>query len=209
MKYRILPVTTMLQNTTLCWCPKTNKAVVTDPGNDVPLILNAIKDESVQVEKILLTHGHFDHVGGAEQLAKTLDVPIYGPDEGDAFLIRQLPEQCQLFGVDFMPAFEPDKWMKAGDLVSFGDETFEMRFCPGHTPGHLVFVNHQAKTLIVGDVLFKGAIGRTDFPGGNHQQLIDSIKVQLFTLPDDFTFIPGHGDTSTIGVEKTTNPFVR
>ena len=208
MKYRIIPVTSMAQNTTLCWCPKTRKAVITDPGADVPRILKAISEEEIEVEKILLTHGHFDHIGGAQDLAKRCKVPIYGPDIRDAFLIRQLPQQCQMFGVAELPSFEPDYWMIAGQKITFGLETFEMRFCPGHTPGHLVFINHQAQIGIVGDVLFKEAIGRSDFPGGDHVQLLDSIKTQLFTLPDDFIFIPGHGAISTIGHEKQANPFV-
>jgi len=209
MKYKIIPVTALAQNTCLCWCPQTKKAVITDPGNDVPLILEKLQQEKLTVEKILLTHGHFDHIGGAETLAKQLNVPIYGPDLADAFLIRQLPEQCQLFGVEKMPSFEPDFWMKAGEQIQFGNEIFDIIHCPGHTPGHLVLVNHQAKLMIVGDVIFKGGIGRSDFPGGNQQQLLESIKTKLLTLPEDFAFIPGHGPISTIGQEKQSNPFIR
>ena len=209
MKYRIIPVTALMQNTTICWCDKTKSAVITDPGDEIDTIMQVIDELDLNIERIMLTHGHFDHVGGSQVLAEKLNIPINGPDIRDADLIRKLPAQCKMFSVPHLPAFEPDTWMKAGDIMTFGEEQFEMRFCPGHTPGHLIFVNHQAKLAIVGDVIFRGAIGRSDFPGGNQQDLLNSIKHQFLTLPDDLQFIAGHGEMSSVAIERKTNPYIQ
>lgn len=209
MKYRVIPVTPLAQNTTICWCDKTKSAILTDPGDEVDTIMAVINELDLNIERIMLTHGHFDHVGGAQKIAEKLNIPIHGPDIRDADLIRQLPEQCKMFSVPMLPAFEPDTWMKADDIMTFGEEQFEMRHCPGHTPGHLIFINRQANIAIVGDVIFHGAIGRSDFPGGNQDDLLNSIKHEILSLPDDLILISGHGQNTTVSIERNTNPYIR
>ncbi|HVL02246.1 MAG TPA: MBL fold metallo-hydrolase [Dongiaceae bacterium] len=208
MQYRIIPVTPFEQNCSLIWCEDTRKAAVVDPGGDLDRILAAVKQEGVTLEKILLTHAHIDHAGGTAELAESHKLPIIGPHKGDEFWIQGLPQQATMFG--FRPAkiFTPDRWLEDGESVQVGNVTLSVLHCPGHTPGHVVFFDPASNLAIVGDVLFNGSIGRTDFPGGNHQQLIDSIKQKLFTLGNDIEFIPGHGPMSTFGNEKKFNPFV-
>lgn len=208
MKYRIIPVTQFEQNCSLIWCEQTRKGAVVDPGGDLDQILAVVQDEGVELEKILLTHAHIDHAGGTADLAEMKQLPIVGPHKGDEYWIQGLPQQASMFG--FKPAriFTPDRWLEDGESVQVGNVTLSVIHCPGHTPGHVVFFDPASKLAIVGDVLFNGSIGRTDFPGGNHQTLIDSIKLKLFPLGDDVDFIPGHGPMSTFGAEKKFNPFV-
>ena len=184
------------------------RGAVTDPGGDLELIESAIAERAVTVEKILVTHGHLDHAGGTKDLAERLKVPVEGPHEADLFWIGQMEEQSRMFGLAGAREFEPDRWLEDGDTVSFGNVTMDVVHCPGHTPGHVVFVHRGAGFAVVGDVLFQGSIGRTDFPMGNHDDLIASIRNKLFPLGDDIAFIPGHGPPSTFGQERQTNPFV-
>lgn len=208
MKFRIIPVTPFQQNCSLLWCEETLEAAVVDPGGDLGLILSAIDEEGVKLTRILLTHGHLDHVGGTAELVKLTGVPIEGPEQEDRFWIDSLTQQCAMFGFEQVDSFTPDRWLKDGDSVQVGRQSLEVLHCPGHTPGHVVFYDREEQLALVGDVLFQGSIGRTDFPRGDHAQLIRSIKEKLFPLGDDVRFIPGHGPMSTFGVERRTNPFV-
>jgi glyoxylase-like metal-dependent hydrolase (beta-lactamase superfamily II) len=208
MEYRILPVTAFAQNCSLLWDPATQRAAVVDPGGDVEEILAAVDRLGLQVERILLTHGHIDHVGGTAALAARLGVPVEGPQRGDAFWLEQLPEQCRMFGFPDTPALAPDRWLEEGDTVTVGGLTLDVVHTPGHTPGHVCFIHRPSQLAVVGDVLFAGSIGRTDFPGGEHAALIASIRDKLFPLGDDFEFIPGHGPMSSFGEERRSNPFV-
>jgi glyoxylase-like metal-dependent hydrolase (beta-lactamase superfamily II) len=208
LKYRILPVTAYQQNCTLLWCDQTQRAAIVDPGGDLDRLLELIAATGIQLEKILLTHGHFDHVGAASLLAEHLDLPILGPHREDAFLLNSLPSQCATFGFPPIPAFTPDQWLDHGDLIQVGRVQLEVIHCPGHTPGHVVFYSAADRLAQVGDVIFEGSIGRTDFPRGNHRDLIASIRQRLFPLGDEVRFIPGHGPMSTFGAERASNPFV-
>jgi glyoxylase-like metal-dependent hydrolase (beta-lactamase superfamily II) len=204
----ILPVTPFEQNCSLIWEPATRRAAVVDPGGDVDEILAAIAARDLKVEKILLTHGHIDHVGGTAELARRLGVPVEGPQREEAFWLEQLPGQCRMFGFPDTPALRPDRWLEDGDTVTVGGMTLEVLHTPGHTPGHVCFIHRPSKLALVGDVLFAGSIGRTDFPRGDHAALIRAIREKLFPLGDDFSFIPGHGPMSTFGAERRDNPFV-
>ena len=204
----ILPVTPLAQNCSLIWCTDTMKAAVVDPGGDVENIQGAIKELGVTVEKILITHGHIDHAGGAAELAEALSVPIEGPHKDDDWLITDLPEKGREYGLPDARSFTPNRWLENGDTVTVGNLSLNVHHCPGHTPGHVVFHHDGAKLAIVGDVLFQGSIGRTDFPRGDHATLIASITERLWPLGDDTTFIPGHGPASTFGDERQHNPFV-
>lgn len=208
MKAIIIPVTPFAQNCSLIWCEKTMKGAVVDPGGDLDNILKVAKEQGVEIEKILITHGHLDHAGGTKELAEKLDIPIEGPHEADKFWIDKLPEQCAQYGFPPSYAFTPERWLHDGDTVTVGEETLDVIHCPGHTPGHVVFISKEQKVAIVGDVLFQGSIGRTDFPMGNHEDLLNSIRNKLWPLGDDIAFIPGHGEMSTFGQERQTNPFV-
>jgi len=208
LKYRILPVTSFAQNCTLFWCDQTAKAALVDPGGEEEMLLDVLEQIGLDLDKILLTHGHLDHVGAAGLLSRRLKVPILGPHRDDEFLLRSLPTQCATFGFPPIEAFLPDEWLSNGDLVPLGKSQFEVRLCPGHTPGHVIFFSRDARLAQVGDVIFQGSIGRTDFPRGNYEDLIASIRNQLFPLGDDLRFIPGHGPMSTIGAERRSNPFV-
>jgi len=185
------------------------KGAVIDPGGDVEKITAAVKANGVTVETIFLTHGHLDHAAGATELASALNVKIIGPGIEDKFLLDTLPEQAIRFGVHGLKAVTPDQWLRQGETIAIGGETFDILHCPGHTPGHVVFINKPAKFGILGDVLFRNSIGRTDFEYGNHDQLITAIKQKLLPLPDDFAFICGHGTSSTIGAERKSNPFIQ
>jgi glyoxylase-like metal-dependent hydrolase (beta-lactamase superfamily II) len=208
MNYLIFPVTPFEQNCSLIWEPETRRAAVVDPGGDVDDILAEIAARDLKVEKILLTHGHIDHVGGTAELARRLGVPVEGPQREEAFWLDQLPEQCRMFGFPDTPALQPDRWLEDGDTVTVGDQVLDVVHTPGHTPGHVCFIHKPSQLAIVGDVLFAGSIGRTDFPRGNHGALIRAIREKLFPLGDDFAFIPGHGPMSTFGAERRNNPFV-
>lgn len=209
MKYVVIPVTPFVQNCTLVWCEETMRGAVIDPGGDVETILQAVADNGVQLEKIMLTHGHLDHAGGTADLVEQLGLPIEGPHKDDKFWIDAMAQQGQMFGVRPPRAFTPDRWLVAGDTVDVGNLTFDVRHCPGHTPGHVIFFHAPSRLAQVGDVLFAGSIGRTDFPGGSYETLIRSIKEQLWPLGDDVEFICGHGPNSTFGQERRTNPFVQ
>jgi glyoxylase-like metal-dependent hydrolase (beta-lactamase superfamily II) len=208
MKYRIIPVTPFQQNCTLLWCEQTGKAAVVDPGGDLPRIKAAVAEEGVTLEKILLTHAHIDHAGGTAALSRELDLSVEGPGLADQFWIEGLPKQSQMFGFPDVEVFTPDRWLEDGDRVSFGDVELQVIHCPGHTPGHVVFYHAASSLALVGDVLFQGSIGRTDFPRGDHAALIRSIKEKLLPLGDEIRFIPGHGPMSTFGQERLTNPFI-
>jgi hydroxyacylglutathione hydrolase len=207
LKATIIPVTPLQQNCSLLWCTRTMRGAFVDPGGDLPRLKAGIAQAGVTIEKILLTHGHIDHCGEAGVLAKELGVPIEGPHEADRFWISRLDEDGRAWGLPGKP-FEPDRWLQDGDTVTVGELTLDVRHCPGHTPGHVVFSHPQSKLAIVGDVLFKGSIGRWDFPLGNHRDLIESITTKLWPMGDDTAFIPGHGPMSTFGNERATNPLV-
>ena len=208
MKVAIIPVTPFQQNCSLLMCNQTKKAAVVDPGGDLDLIRDAVKEWGVELEKILLTHGHLDHCGGTAELSKELGLPVEGPHIDDRFLIDDLPQQSLRFGLPQLEAFTPARWLLGGDTVRFGQVELHVRHCPGHTPGHVIFFSPKYRLALVGDVLFAGSIGRTDLPRGDHATLIRSIREQLWPLGEDVTFIPGHGPTSTFGEERVSNPFV-
>jgi len=203
----IIPVTPLQQNCTLLWCTKTMRGTFTDPGGDLPRLKAAAQQAGVTIEKILLTHGHIDHCGSAGIFAEELGVEIEGPHEADRFWIEKLGTEGPKYGINGNP-FEPSRWLEDGDTVSFGELTLNVRHCPGHTPGHVVFHHPESNLAIVGDVLFKGSIGRWDFPMGNHQQLIESITKRLWPMGGDTAFVPGHGPMSTFAHERATNPLV-
>lgn len=208
MKLAIIPVTPFAQNCSLLICEETNRAAVFDPGGDLGLIDQALAETGATLEKVFLTHGHIDHCGQAGEYAKRHGVPLEGPQEEDRFWIQQLPEQGKRFGFARLEAFEPDRWLEDGDTVSFGAQTLQVIHTPGHTPGHVVFFHEPSRLAIVGDVLFQGSIGRTDFPRGDHAQLIESITKKLWPLGEDVSFVPGHGPMSTFGEERKHNAFV-
>ncbi len=208
MKVVVIPVTPFEQNCSLLICETTQQAAVIDPGGDIDRILAAAEESGAKIEKILVTHGHVDHVGATAALAKQLDLPIEGPQREDKFWIDELPQQSRQFGFGESESFEPDRWLEEGDTVQVGKETLQVFHTPGHTPGHVVFYHPENRLAIVGDVLFQGSIGRTDFPRGNYQDLIHSIREKLFPLGDDVEFLPGHGPASTFGDERQHNPFV-
>jgi glyoxylase-like metal-dependent hydrolase (beta-lactamase superfamily II) len=207
LRLGITPVTPLQQNCSLIWCTKTMRGAFVDPGGDLAKLRAAMQQTGVTIDKILLTHGHIDHCGSAGIFAEELGVPIEGPHEDDLFWIARLAEDGARYGV-FGKPFEPDRWLVDDDTVSIGELVLNVRHCPGHTPGHVVFHHPDSKLALVGDVLFQGSIGRTDFPRGNHQQLLDSITRRLWPMGDDTAFVPGHGPMSTFGHERASNPFV-
>ncbi len=210
MKYAIIPVTPFQQNCSLVWHEESKVGAVVDPGGEIDRIMASVDEQGITLEKILLTHGHLDHAGGVAELVERFRLPVEGPHAGDQFWIDGMAEQARMFGVaNGVSPFTPDRWLRGGETVTVAGETFEVRHCPGHTPGHVIFFHAGDKLALVGDVLFAGSIGRTDFPGGDYETLITAIKTQLWPLGDDVTFIPGHGPTSTFGAERKTNPFVR
>jgi glyoxylase-like metal-dependent hydrolase (beta-lactamase superfamily II) len=208
MKLLVVPVTPFMQNCSLLVCERSGRAAAFDPGGDLDRIDEALRGTGATLEKVFLTHGHIDHCGQSAQYAQRHSVPLEGPHRDDAFWIDQLPAQGRMFGFPLLEAFTPDRWLEEGDTVSFGEQMLQVLHCPGHTPGHLVFHHPGAKLAIVGDVLFQGSIGRTDFPRGNHAQLIKSITSKLWPLGADVSFVPGHGPMSTFGDERASNPFV-
>ena len=205
--YQIIPVTSFEQNCTLLWCGETMRAAVVDPGGDIPRILDAVKANGVTLEKILVTHGHIDHAGAVADLAEQLSLPIEGPQREDQFWIDGMPQQSKMYGFPNAHVFTPDRWLEQGDQVAVGNLKLDVLHCPGHTPGHVVYFNEPGRLAIVGDVLFRGSIGRTDFPKGDFDALISSIRNRLWPLGDDVVFISGHGPMSTFGAERRSNPF--
>ncbi|WP_294902566.1 MBL fold metallo-hydrolase [Tatumella sp. UBA2305] len=208
MHYQLVTVTAFSQNCSVIWCDETGESAVVDPGGNAEVIVQALTTLQQKPEKILLTHGHLDHVGAAAELAAHYQIPVIGPHIRDNFLLDSLPAQSQMFGFPYCEALVPDHWLTPGETVAVGNHTLEVFHCPGHTPGHIVFFDRQARLLISGDVLFRGGVGRSDFPQGDHQQLMESIVTTLLPLGDDVTFIPGHGPLSTLGRERISNPFL-
>ena len=208
MKLKIIPVTPFEQNCSVVFCESTMRGALIDPGGDIEVLRNTIDSMEITIEKILLTHGHIDHCGASAELKEILDIPIEGPHVEDQFWIDQLPEQGRQFGFPILKRFVPDRYLDEDDEVSFGDVRMKVKHCPGHTPGHVIFHEGNERLAFVGDVLFRGSIGRTDFPKGDFLTLINSIKTKLWPLGNDVTFIPGHGPTSTFGDERRSNPYV-
>ena len=210
LRYQTIPVTPFQQNCSLIWCDESKQAAIIDPGGEVDRLLAAAAQQGLRIEQIWLTHAHIDHAGGTADLAERLGgVPIVGPHPGDQFWIDGLQQQGVMFGFPGARTFAPTRWLKDGDSVELSGHVLHVRHCPGHTPGHVVFHSPELKRAFVGDVLFAGSIGRTDFPQGDHQTLIDSITQRLWPMGDDTVFIPGHGPESTFGRERKTNPYVR
>jgi glyoxylase-like metal-dependent hydrolase (beta-lactamase superfamily II) len=206
----IIPVTAFQQNCTLLFDSESKKGAVIDPGGDIDRIEAAIKEADVEIEAIYLTHGHIDHAAGAEDLKAKLNVKIIGSHKADEPLLQGLEDQAKMFGLeDDVKNVTPDQWLDDGDKVTIGGHEFDVFFRPGHAPGHVVYYNAAHKFAHLGDVLFQGSVGRTDLPGSNHQALMDSIKNKILTLPDDVSFICGHGAGSTIGAERRSNPFLK
>lgn len=208
MNYRIIPVTAYQQNCSLIWCAETHKAALIDPGGEEDRLLAAVESNHLVLEKLLLTHGHLDHVGAALSISQRLSIPVVGPHREDEFLLRSLPQQALMFGFPPTEVFVPDQWLDQGGTVAVGNQTLEVLHCPGHTPGHVVFYHRGSQLAFVGDVLFQGSIGRTDFPRGDYATLIDSIRHRLLPLGDEVSFVPGHGPMSTLGHERSNNPFL-
>lgn len=204
----IAPVTAYQQNCSILICTETQKAALVDPGGEADRLKQTLTENNLTLEKIFITHGHLDHAGAAKQIAEDLNVPIEGPHKGDKYWLDDLEQYAQMMQFPPTRNFNPDRWLVDGDTIKFGNITLNVIHCPGHTPGHVVFYYPAAQVAFVGDVIFQGSIGRTDFPGGNHDDLITSIRSKLFPLGDDIQFVPGHGPTSTFGQERQTNPFV-
>ena len=208
LKYQVVPVTSFAQNCSIVWCDETMEGIVVDPGGDIQQLAAIIEELGVKVVNLVLTHGHLDHVGGTVPLSEMLKVEIVGPHKADNFWLQGLENQSQMFGFPLCKAFEPNTWLEEGDKVTLGNQVIDVIHTPGHTPGHVVLFSEQARLAFVGDVLFNGAIGRTDFPQGDFNTLITSIKTKLWPLGSDVTFVPGHGPQSTFGRERASNPFV-
>ncbi|WP_281559012.1 MBL fold metallo-hydrolase [Thalassomonas sp. RHCl1] len=208
MQYQIIPVTPFQQNCTIFWCDETMQAAVVDPGGDIEKLIAFIGEKKLTLAKVLLTHAHIDHAGATQAMVDHFGVKIEGPHSEDQFWIDLIPEQKERFGFSHAEAFQTDRWLEQGDKVHFGNIELEVYFCPGHTPGHVVFFHRPSKLAQVGDVLFRGSVGRTDFPRGDSATLIKSIKENLFPLGDDVRFIPGHGPMGTFGEERIHNPYV-
>ena len=208
MKVTIIPVTPFQQNCSLLMCEETGHAALVDPGGDIERIVDTAEKTGARIEKILLTHGHLDHCGATAALKQRFAIPVEGPHVDDQFWIDQLPEQGERFGFPRLDSFIPDRYLDSGDQIRFGNVSMSVRHCPGHTPGHIVFFSKESRLAFVGDVLFKGSIGRTDFPRGDLPTLIESITKQLWPLGDDVTFVPGHGPVSTFAQERRSNPYV-
>lgn len=208
LRAAIIPVTPFKQNCSLVWCAETKRAAVVDPGGEIDLILAAANTHNVTIEKVLITHGHLDHAGAAADLAEQLSLPIEGPEHADIYWIDRIAEQGARYGMRYCRPFLPNRWLEEGDEVTIGTQTLAVHHCPGHTPGHVVLHHVPSRLAFVGDVLFRGSIGRTDFPHGDHATLIHSITAKLWPLGNDVTFVPGHGPLSTFGEERRDNPFV-
>lgn len=208
LQFEVIPVTPFQQNATLVWCSKTREAAVIDPGGELNKITAAIEKHQLKLTKILLTHGHIDHAGGAASLSEATSVPVIGPHQEDKFWLDALDDQSRMFQFPEAKAVTPSRWLEDGDVIQLGEGKLEVIHCPGHTPGHVVYYSAANKMAQVGDVIFAGSVGRTDFPKSDHQALIDSIKNKLLPLGDDVEFIPGHGPNSTFGAEKRHNPFL-
>lgn len=208
LKAQIVPVTPLAQNCSVIWCDETMEGALVDPGGDVDRILDVVNKQGIKLTKILLTHGHLDHAGGAADLKERFDLPIIGPQEEDKFWLDQIEDHARQYGLAGLRVCTPDEWLHDGDEVKVGNLTLKVFHTPGHTPGHIVFYEGDTKVAFVGDVLFKGSIGRTDFPKGDMPTLVKAITTKLWPLGNDVTFVPGHGPLSTFGAERQSNPFV-
>lgn len=208
LRYEIIPVTAFSQNCSLIWCDQTNDAVLIDAGGDADVLLKAVANAGVNLKAVWLTHGHLDHAGGAQDLKDQLGLPVIGPTKADDFWLEGIEQQCKTYGLHGLRNVQPDEWLADGQMLTLGEETLQVFETPGHTPGHIVFYHAKQQLAWVGDVLFAGSIGRTDFPKGDHATLIRSITEKLWPLGDDVRFIPGHGPESTFGAERASNPFV-
>ena len=208
LRYHTVPVTPFRQNCSLVWCDQTHEAALIDPGGEVERLKAAVAERQLKLVALWLTHAHIDHAGGTGTLARELGLPIIGPHPGDQFWIDGLPQQSKMFGFPAAEPFTPTRWLDDGDTVQLGHSTLAVRHCPGHTPGHVVFHSAEAQRCFVGDVLFAGSIGRTDFPGGDHATLIASITQRLWPMGDETVFVPGHGPENSFGYERRGNPFV-
>ncbi|CAL1329396.1 MBL fold metallo-hydrolase [Candidatus Providencia siddallii] len=208
MKYTIIPVTPLMQNCHIFWNINSKKAVIVDPGGDAKKIISIINFNKLKPIKILLTHGHFDHISASSFISNHFSIPIYGPQKEDLFLIKNLTKQNTMFQTDNYKEFTPDYWLNEGDKIFCDNLIFDVLHCPGHTPGHIIFINFFYKIISVGDILFKGTIGRTDLPRSNYKDLINSIKKKILPLGNNYYFIPGHGEISNIGHEIKTNSFL-
>ena len=209
LKIEIVPVTAYQQNCSVVYDDETMTGVVVDPGGEVEKIVDAVNRLNIEVKEIWLTHGHLDHAGGAEAAKMEFGAQIIGPHEADKMILDNIELMAQSYGLTGMFNATPDRWLEDGQKVNVGEFEFEVRHCPGHAPGHVVYINHENKLILIGDVLFQGSIGRTDLPGGNHQQLLDSITQKILTLDDDYQFICGHTAPSTVGAERASNPFLQ
>ncbi|WP_338518790.1 MBL fold metallo-hydrolase [Alteromonas gracilis] len=208
MEIVVIPVTPFAQNCSLIWDASTMKGAFVDPGGETEKLIATASKHNVEIEKVILTHGHLDHVGGTVAIAAHYEVPVIGPHVGDKFWLDALMQQSQMFGFPPAQPFTPQTWLNGNDTITLGSLTLEVLHCPGHTPGHVALVERSSNKVIVGDIIFAGSIGRTDFPQGNHQQLIDSITQKIMVLPGDMTIYPGHGPTTTVAKEKASNPYV-
>ena len=208
LEYHIIPVTAFAQNCTLLWCTQTRAAVLVDAGGEPERLLAAVTQRQLQLQALWVTHGHVDHVGAVGDLAQRLQLPVIGPGMADDYWLQALPSITRQYGFPFADVLQPQRWLQEGDVLTLGEQTLTVIHCPGHTPGHMVFYSASARLVLVGDVLFAGSIGRSDFPGGDGATLIRSIRERLFPLGDDVAFIPGHGAMSTFGAERRHNPFV-
>jgi glyoxylase-like metal-dependent hydrolase (beta-lactamase superfamily II) len=208
LQVKIVPVTAFQQNCSILWDSDTKEAVLIDAGGDAAILKKEVEDLGLKVKALWLTHGHLDHAGAVGELAETWKIPVIGPHKEDQFWLDMIQDVSARYGFPIPQPINVDQWLEGGEVLKLGDDEFEVRFAPGHTPGHIMFYNAKNNLLWTGDVLFKGSIGRTDFPKGNHQQLLDSIQRECFSLPDETQFISGHGPISTIGYEKKFNPFV-
>ncbi len=208
LKAQIIPVTSFSQNCSIIWCDETMEGALVDPGGDYQKLLSHVEKLGIKLTKLLLTHGHLDHAGGAADIKEKLDLPIIGPHEEDKFWLDQIETQAANYGMPGLRCCTPDQWLTDGEEITVGNQTLKVLFTPGHTPGHVVFYNQEHKVAFVGDVLFQGSIGRTDFPRGDMPTLINAITTKLWPLGDDVTFVPGHGPLSTFGAERKSNPFV-
>lgn len=208
LQVKIVPVTAFQQNCSIVWDSETKEAILIDAGGEPEKLQAEVESLGLTVKALWLTHGHLDHAGAVGALKQAWSVPVIGPHKEDAFWLDQIQEVSARYGFPIPEKVTVDQWLEGGEVLKLGEHEFEVRYTPGHTPGHVVFYCKEVNLLWTGDVLFKGSIGRTDFPRGDFDTLINSIKTQLFTLPEETQFISGHGPLSTIGFEKKHNPFV-
>ncbi len=204
----VVTVTPFQQNCSVIWCSETLEGAVVDPGGDTDKIIAKIEQHKINITQILLTHGHLDHAGGAAKLSRDLNLPIIGPQKEDEFWLQGIEKQGATYGFSGAENCTPTQWLEGGETISVGNEKLDVYHCPGHTPGHLVFHHEKSKLAFVGDVIFKGSIGRTDFPKGDLDTLINSITTKLWPLGGDTRFVSGHGGLSDFAAERESNPYV-